>query len=129
MARLTLHFACSVPIVAFDKTKTNHALTGVSVREVFLISLYDQDVNRLLSEKVGSNPTPLQPVIKQWTWQYEYAMNVTATGYTPDPLRPVTSRAILVPTPRQDIPLAGNVANANPPWFKFDDPSWVRYLD
>ncbi|KAK3175369.1 hypothetical protein OEA41_002616 [Lepraria neglecta] len=119
----------AVPIVAFDKTKTKHALTGVSVREVFLISLYDQDVNRLLSEKVGSNPTPLQPVIKQWTWQYEYAMNVTATGYTPDPLKSVTSRAILVPKPRQDIPLAGNVANANPPWFKFDDPSWARYFD
>ena len=119
----------SVPTVAYDKAKKPHALEGVSVKEVFLISLYDaEDLQSIKAEKVGS--PQLLPVVKQWIWQYEYAVTVTPTeklGYKLNP--PVTTKATPVLTIKQDIPLGGNVANEDPPWFKFDDPTWVRYFD
>ena len=101
------------------------------MKEVFLISLYDaKDLQSIKAEKVGS--PQLLPVIKQWTWQYEYGVTVSPTekmGYKLTPPTPITTKAIPKDPPKQDIPLSGNVANENPPWFKFDDPTWTRYID
>ena len=124
----------SVPTVAYDKAKKPHALQGISVREVFLISLYDADFESLKFEVVGSYAPPLPPVIKQWTWQYEYDVTVTTTPtgaleYKIVSPSPVTTIATPVTTPNQHIPVDGNVANDNPPWFKFEDPTWTRYFD
>ena len=101
------------------------------MKEVFLISLYDaEDLQSIKAEKLGS--PQLLPVVKQWTWQYEYGATVTPTeklGYKLTPPTPVTTIATPVLNPNQNIPLSGNVANENPPWFKFDDPTWTRYFD
>ena len=102
------------------------------MKEVFLISLYDaEDLQSIKAEKVGS-PQLTTSVIKQWTWQYEYGVTVTPTeplGYRLNPPAPITTIAVPVTTIRQDIPVTGNVANENPPWFKFDDPTWSRFFD
>lgn len=120
--------------MAYDKAKKPQALQGISVQEVFLISLYDADFESLKFEVVGSYAPPLLPVIKQWTWQYKYDVTVTPTptgvlDYKIVPPSPVTTIATPVTTPNQHIPVVGNVANENPPWFQFQDPTWTRYFD
>ena len=120
--------------MAFDRARTSHPLQRVFVEEVFLISLYDADFESLKFEVVGSTAPPLPPVIKQWTWRYKYDVTVTPTptgalDYKIVPPTPVTTIATPVTTPNQRIPVDGNVANDNPPWFMFDDPTWTRYID